>query len=1799
MQVSASDPEDGTNKDGINGIGTFSLTQTFNKFRIDPDSGTITNVVTLDREVRDSYEMQVVVKDGAGNAESCSVSISVLDVNDNYPKFTQLSYNLDMTDSQAMNPLAIITATDQDSGSNGAIKYSLVNNFASKFSIDSTTGRLSGVSLDFEDASTPRSYILEVVATDGGSPKKSSSIKVPVSLHPRNEFSPVFAGTPYTVSVPEDTPIGTILSAVVSASDRDSSDTGDGRVVFYLEPKNDFFEISSDGEVMVTSQLDYESMVFPHEITLNVVASDLGSSPGRKTQSANYVIKVTNSNDIEPSCKEYHKVVYVSDDPNLTSGLLASLICSDIEDGSSLQYSIESVNDDATYSGTPSFTMTGNKLQFSGGSFDYDVTKFYKIIIKVSDQVLNPLSVFVEISLFVQETISIEPIFSPSSYSFYVDENSSAGTFVGDVDTVHENVNTLYYLIGSKLFSIDPITGHITTTKSLDREVSGSHVFTVRATWKEQTSFTAGITGKTDLAITVTVNDLNDNSPVFPQSVLHMSVPETQTKTLSLSPTDADTSSVNNIVTMSLDPSYNGGAQSPSFSFSGSTLTINFDKGLDFDNSPRSFEIRVLAKDSGTPSLTSTATVFVEVLPENEADPVSGLASLVFNINEGVPPGTIVTTMIASDADSSDTGDGTLRFTLQTPNSQFSVGFASGIIRTKTVLDHEATSSYSLPIVVSDLGSPVRSLLQTLTVNVNDLNDEQVTCGSPVSELFHFTQTETMATSGTIGTITCNGNDATTSFNTLAISSVQISPVVSWLSVSLSGSTISVTHSSPIDFESLAVTLFKITMNVYDNAGTAPSSFVLLTVKVDILNANEFTPSFTNLPSSIIIDESLAVGSLIFDVDATDDDAGTFGVLTYTITSGNSEGRFAIDSNSAQILIKQKLDFETSASYVLQVEATDGGDLTVLGSLTVNINDVNDNSPYCHPPIYAVSVLESRLNSDGPFVSLVCTDADSVTDPANSLKYIIATSDPRSDSFAFDSSQPNKLEVKPAATLDYETGSYFTLVVHVTDSSKIHTSTVSVLIDILPVNEFDPTFALTEYTCNIYDTLDAGDPVCSVLASDADKDEDGDIDYAITAGNELGKFLIDSKTGEISILNKININNFNPIVDPKLFELQVTAFDRSLTSRKSSAPVDVKIWVTGGHPTPPVCESYFEGQIPENQVTPFTIVDVDTICTDSQVNEPPFNTYDVISGDATHLFTFSGSKLQLSGSLNFETSECHNLTIRVCDFSYPRNLCTTFQAYITVDPINECEPKFSLPASGSYESSISEDTPVGSKILSLSAQDCDKRTDSHGHVYFYLKDPVSDNAEVFNVDKFTGDLILGASLDYDGSKKTYTFDVAVSDSLERSSDAKSSVTSVTINVLDVNDNYPLFSPATYLVNIDRSLVIHSPIATLTASDADSGNNALIDFSIPQAKFQSLFYLDQNILKLGASLEDKSEEHYRVVIQAEDTPNVGSSLSSNAVVDIHVINASASVDFAITDDTVLSFPENQSIGSLLFSIAPSELSTQQTDLVFAIVSVSTTRLNAIQPQYLIDSKTGDVFLGSAFDFEDGSSDEITFSATDGAQTLNLKVKIDVTNINEFAPKCHNSLLFFNINENTSPSVISLLEEAGYVTDSDYVIEGTTNQMKFSLLYSSSVEEIFAFDPVSGATGDVSKTGRLELMKPVLDFESDTIQYNIIFKVSDQDYRPKPLTSTCNLRVFVQDLNDNSPQFEPETLFLNVTEESNWSHRLAVFDRDSVSTITACRTNDADFSVTLGTKILRYLPASSLFTRENLGVDSQST
>jgi len=150
--------------------------------------GIVTVSGCIDREEKSSYELTIVATDNAEDASqrktsSMTLTINILDVNDNSPIFTEPSYNLTVEeDAHIGTVVATITATDADEP--GTCNSNVSYNFTSPlFTIDQTTGRISTKEELIERVGT---YVVIVVASDCGEGPRETEMNITINIQDVN-----------------------------------------------------------------------------------------------------------------------------------------------------------------------------------------------------------------------------------------------------------------------------------------------------------------------------------------------------------------------------------------------------------------------------------------------------------------------------------------------------------------------------------------------------------------------------------------------------------------------------------------------------------------------------------------------------------------------------------------------------------------------------------------------------------------------------------------------------------------------------------------------------------------------------------------------------------------------------------------------------------------------------------------------------------------------------------------------------------------------------------------------------------------------------------------------------------------------------------------------------------------------------------------------------------------------------------------------------------------------------------------------------------------------------------------------------------------------------------------------------------------------------------------------------------------------------------------------------------------------------------------------------------------------------
>ena len=263
-------------------------------------------------------------------------------------------------------------------------------------------------------------------------------------------------------------------------------------------------------------------------------------------------------------------------------------------------------------------------------------------------------------------------------------------------------------------------------------------------------------------------------------------------------------------------------------------------------------------------------------------------------------------TISASDPDSGTAAE--LTYSLIGPGSEaFSIDNSTGTVTTATSLDREMTGVYpDLVLIVMDGGG--RESNASLEITITDTNDH-----SPVfsPDDLNFTITEDISTGAELTVVSATDRDqGSNALLTYSLSGENLSD--EFTIDAISGA---ITINRGLDYELRQEYL----LNITGADGGTPQREGYLTITVNVQDANDNSPNFTNPRPTFNITENSEVGTLVGFILATDRDSGTNGEIVYEFVSPVG-GKFSIDSQSGAITTNDTIDREERSSYSLLVQ---------------------------------------------------------------------------------------------------------------------------------------------------------------------------------------------------------------------------------------------------------------------------------------------------------------------------------------------------------------------------------------------------------------------------------------------------------------------------------------------------------------------------------------------------------------------------------------------------------------------------------------------------------------------------------------------------------------------------------------------------------------------------------------------------------------------------------------------------------------------------------------------------------------
>ena len=502
---------------GENGRLTYRFDRNENNypFKLDPDTGRIT-APPLDREAKSTYKLSVSAQDHGANqirrSASCTITVNILDENDNEPSFSQTIYSASLKEDVPIGTEVLrVLATDPDEGENAVIEYSIENATFSVFTIDKDTGAI--YTSDFLDRESVDEYKFNVLAVDGGKGTvKSSRAIVTVIITDANDHTPQFDEFPFKINMTATPPIGVPLLRL-SATDPDLGAHSQLTYNLVRPEQRALFELSASEGILTIQNGDVSWE--PGTIqTLEVSVSDAGRPPRSSTGLVEVLIEGGPAVSLTFQQQTYH--AEVAENPNSgedvtkvhavrSDGRRQRVIYTFLRGNEAGAFEINSNNglirvrdpEVIDYENHKQFLLT---IQGQGLGDEDDLNAFTTCIIKIKN---------------VNDNV---PKFTQPLYIARVMEGlpkASLVTTVTAFDLDYEKSNDITYeIVGGNVDEAFYMTtaqpGVILTNTVLDREIRDSYELTVAAKDNGQPSLTGSC------KVRISILDVNDSPLQFP-----------------------------------------------------------------------------------------------------------------------------------------------------------------------------------------------------------------------------------------------------------------------------------------------------------------------------------------------------------------------------------------------------------------------------------------------------------------------------------------------------------------------------------------------------------------------------------------------------------------------------------------------------------------------------------------------------------------------------------------------------------------------------------------------------------------------------------------------------------------------------------------------------------------------------------------------------------------------------------------------------------------------------------------------------------------------------------------------------------------------------------------------------------------------------------------------------------------------------------------------------------------------------------------------------------------------------------
>ncbi|KAI9558984.1 hypothetical protein GHT06_015773 [Daphnia sinensis] len=836
--------------------------------------------------------------------------------------------------------------------------------------------------------------------------------------------------------------------------------------------------------------------------------------------------------------------------------------------------------------------------------------------------------------------------------------------------------------------------------------------------------------------------------------------------------------------------------------------------------------------------------------------------------------------------------------------------------------------------------------------------------------------------------------------------------------------------------------------------------------------------------------------------------------IRYTLkATGQGAGTFNIGPTTGNVRLAKDLDFEDLRQphvYQLQVTATeDSGGFSTSVELTIRVTDVNDNVPKFELPDYQAHNIDEDIPIGTSILKVKATDSDSGSNAE--IEYSVSD-----DHFAIDSNGV----ISNGKQLDADNNNaYYEFTVTAKDKGESPKSgTATVRIYTKNKNDEEPKFSQGVYTPNVDENAGPNTLVTTVVASDKDGDN---VRFGfVGGGTRSGQFVIEELTGVI------RLHSGGISLDRDKYELNVTAIDDGAccggTGMTHTSTAVVVVFITDVNDNKPVfseCSSY-SPKIEEGAPNGSPVVRVQATDADKGVNgqvkysivQQPNQKGTKFTVDEETGEIFTNKVFDREG----DDGKFVSVTVKATDQGDPslEGVCS-FTVEIT--DVNDNPPLFDRQK---YVENVKQDTNIGTNILRVSASDED--ADNNGAIVYNLTAYNSQDLEYFTILPESGWIVLIKPLD----RETYKLEAVAQD---RGFPPLSRTVEVQIDVVDRANNPPVWDQVVYgPIFVKENKNVGDKVVSVKASSGIEGNPTvfyrLIRGSTAQTNKYDTFYLQQRAdnghtwadIKVNHPLDYENIKEYNLTIRVEN--NGVQQLASEATVYIVLedVNDDIPLFTEREQETVL---EGEPIGTGVTRVnaIDKDGTFPNNQVYYGIVD---SPRNEGKDYFEINEQTGEIFTKVVFDREKQAAYALEVEARDGAPSAR-------PNSNGLPNTVTKFIRIGIADKNDNPPYFDKTHYEAEVDENEDIQHTVLTVTAKDLDESSKIRYEITRGNLGGAFAVKNMTGAIYVAGP-LDYETRK-RYDLTLVASDSLNE-----SVTRVVILIKDSNDLPPIFN-QTLY----------------------------------------------------------------